>query len=583
VKEFFAYVSKVSGIEGPIVLDGTHLDNGVILKFDNHDTLRPRYLGRSKCQGDFHVMSGSIPSIGDIKEDPDYDDKSLRAFKKKMELAVDAQKNRTRAMKARKQEEQVLKKQRYRWDLKRAQRYLGLRASSNALGEKCSPNIDASGSAKDSFRDDKGSVVDNMVIVAETLALVEQDPNIDAITLNPEIIAAKLADARAEAQSEPQGLSAQELSDLGLAVKVPVELFEPESGVVFVCVDVEAHERTHDTTEVGISTLDTNDIKGIDPGDNGENWRRYINTRHFRIKEFAHLVNKDFVEGCPDKFQFGESEFINQKDVVQAIASCFRLEPKEQAREQDRSSYSSKSSSRPVPDGLQSKNTTTLRTREDTRNLVLLGHDTQSDIRYLRQLGYDPFNCLGLLDVLDTAVMFRVLSREVNPRSLGHLLNDLDIAGWHLHNAGNDAHYTVQAMIGIAVKALRPEYLSNLENARQSRIDTKVSDAKEMAKADEEGWSSDGSDGGKAHLVRPSFAEASSSGVTRGRGFRGNGRGSSGFVGGGIDGWGRGRGSHVEDNGLWIPYNASQRGTGYQRGAFIPAPRRGGPWRGRGE
>ena len=48
--------------------------------------------------------------------------------------------------------------------------------------------------------------------------------------------------------------------------------------------------------------------------------------------------------------------------------------------------------------------------------------------------------------------MWRYLKRETNPRNLGSILADLGIIGWNLHNAGNDAVYPLQAMIGIAIK-----------------------------------------------------------------------------------------------------------------------------------
>lgn len=58
------------------------------------------------------------------------------------------------------------------------------------------------------------------------------------------------------------------------------------------------------------------------------------------------------------------------------------------------------------------------------------------------------------MEEVDTASMWRHLTRDQNPRSLGTILGELGIIGWNLHNAGNDAAYTLQAMIGIAVKAI---------------------------------------------------------------------------------------------------------------------------------
>ena len=82
--------------------------------------------------------------------------------------------------------------------------------------------------------------------------------------------------------------------------------YEQEGDVVFVCVDVEANERNaNQITEIGIATLDTRDLKSLIPGARGVNWQAKIRARHFRIKEYKHIVNTDFVSGCPDRFEFG--------------------------------------------------------------------------------------------------------------------------------------------------------------------------------------------------------------------------------------------------------------------------------------
>jgi hypothetical protein len=79
-----------------------------------------------------------------------------------------------------------------------------------------------------------------------------------------------------------------------------------EDSVVFICVDVEAFERNHNLiTEIGIATLDTSNITSIPPGTNGTGWISAITAKHFRIKEYGHLENKEFLQGCADSFLFG--------------------------------------------------------------------------------------------------------------------------------------------------------------------------------------------------------------------------------------------------------------------------------------
>ncbi|KAI4121496.1 MAG: hypothetical protein LQ347_006842, partial [Umbilicaria vellea] len=191
-----------------------------------------------------------------------------------------------------------------------------------------------------------------------------------------------------------------------------------DNSVVFICVDVESFERAHNViTEIGISTLDTDDLANLAPGEGGVNWQNALRARHFRIKETSHLVNKDFVAGCADRFEkvFGESEFISIKDAPHIVASCFKhpfsatLTPSE----------GDKSDAEDQP----------------KRNIVLVGHDTAMDIAYLRSLGYDISNLQNLLECLDTATLFRALKYEPNNRSLGSILVDLGMMGWNLHNA----------------------------------------------------------------------------------------------------------------------------------------------------
>ena len=97
------------------------------------------------------------------------------------------------------------------------------------------------------------------------------------------------------------------------------------------------------------------------------------------------------------------------------------------------------------------------------RKIILVGHDLPSDIHYLRLLpsttldpnkeGPDGKHIYStILESLDTTHMHKVLVRETQSRSLAHLLVELGITGWDFHNAGNDARYTLEAFIGIALK-----------------------------------------------------------------------------------------------------------------------------------
>lgn len=303
-----------------------------------------------------------------------------------------------------------------------------------------------------------------------------------------------------------------------------------DQSVVFVCVDVESFERAHHRiTEVGIATLDTKELAHVAPGTDGDNWRRSIRARHFRIKENAHLVNSAFVQGCPDRFYFGKSTFVPLAEASTHVAACFS--PPFGAHQ-----------SNGVDNVLDLVRGLDL---EEKRNIVFLGHDTLGDVRYLQNLGFDPLKMDNLLEAQDTAVMYRVWRRELNGTSLGRILNDFDIAGHGLHNAGNDAAYTMQAMLAICVREATMRESAELESMRSSeksaRLAAALEDAQKRANDEAAGWSDhevDGDGGAPIPLsisppkvaIANSSSEMPASGTTRGA-SRGRGRGRGGSRG----------------------------------------------------
>lgn len=254
--------------------------------------------------------------------------------------------------------------------------------------------------------------------------------------------------------------------------------FTFDRSVVFVCVDVESYEKAHDKiTEVGVATLDTRDLKDVAPGKDGEGWRSKIRARHFRIEQYKHLVNHDFVHGCPDRFDFGTSEFVRLEGAVTKVSSCFK--PPFCALPQESAETGFVASMKDMDLGEQ-------------RNIIFLGHDTNSDVRYLTNLGFNPLNLTNILETQDTATMYRVWRREPQPTSLGKILYDFDIAGFNLHNAGNDAVYTVQSMLAICVREATirgtPALGTMHKENQAARIATLTGEAQQRAQEVEESW-----------------------------------------------------------------------------------------------
>ncbi|KAI9703587.1 MAG: hypothetical protein M1836_007357 [Candelina mexicana] len=399
---------------------------GFHLIFSDDNTPRPRYLGQSSSRSTFDDMVQNTPEEGyhPAEEHPQTEqatDRSLNAFKRKIELGFDATKNKSKASKAKKKGERIQKQQSWNRQLKRTQRYLGLRERRLLTGDP--------------------KQVDWAAIPGEPSTTKEASGcfQVDVTKAAP---------------------------------------FSFEESIIFISVDVEAYERDHNLiTEVGISTLDTRDLQDLPPGVDGKDWMAKIRARHFRVQEYSHLHNKDFVDGCGDRFEFGESEWISIKDASQTIAGCFRYPfsattPTDVSVEQ----WSD------APGGGDQK-----------RNIILVGHDVSMDITYLQNMGYNPYNLSNLLEVLDTASLFRVLKRDQSPRALGTILYELDLVGWNLHNAGNDAAYTLQAMIGIAFRSLGAKGARGEADQEETmkKVRDAVRDAEQRVLEEKEGWSTD--------------------------------------------------------------------------------------------
>lgn len=246
----------------------------------------------------------------------------------------------------------------------------------------------------------------------------------------------------------------------------------PESWILFVSVDVEAFEHNQRLiTEVGISTLDTKALLGIQPGVRGSNWVGKIRSHHFRVREHGHLVNKDHVEGCPEKFDFGESGWISIKDVSKVLEECCHP------------AWVSHSC--------------------ETYKVVLVGHDVSADVRYFNKIGLNIVEMF--FDYIDTSNLYKASNRDNRQYSLSALLLQYGIAARNLHNAGNDARFTLDVMVAIAL-----DHFQNKKSAEDWEIEKlkRMEAACEMAKAkvdaELEGWStSEDENAGNPSLLSP--------------------------------------------------------------------------------
>jgi hypothetical protein len=268
-------------------------------------------------------------------------------------------------------------------------------------------------------------------------------------------------------------------------VEEPV-LYLCDADVIIIAIDVEAYEKApHIITEVGVSTLDTRDLKGTAPGVNGQNWQQFVRARHFRVNEHKSYVNGEFVAGCPDKFEFGTSEMVGLQDMPSKLTRCFH-EPFSKPGSSDDDT--------PIREDPQNK-----------RNIVLLGHDVEQDVQYCHRLGFSVLGRGNMLSIMDTRAMYQAFTRDHSPRGLGSIMTDFDFSAWHLHNAGNDAVYTMWAMLAISVQAVAErdteEARIKNEEREKAKMQKAVEAAKEKVKEESEGW--DLSDDGGAPLPQP--------------------------------------------------------------------------------
>jgi hypothetical protein len=193
--------------------------------------------------------------------------------------------------------------------------------------------------------------------------------------------------------------------------------------VILVAIDLEAFWREQSRiTEIGLAILDTQDIHSGWPGREpfGKNWHKLIKSRHIRPTEHLHLHNLQINGGDPDDFRFGTSEKHPSTMLTTLLSEVFS--PKDE--------------------------------RGNLRSIVLVGHDIGADIKYLEYIDFDPYCNGNVIDTIDTQRMYHsTLGGAVNSRNAGlsKVLNRMEIMGPSLHNAGNDATYTLQAMIAMAL------------------------------------------------------------------------------------------------------------------------------------
>lgn len=278
------------------------------------------------------------------------------------------------------------------------------------------------------------------------------------LSTNAEPIEDAVIDATTEFKKQEQTREKRRFTQQLYRTMKYLGLTKPPSpnSITFVCIDMEAYEFNQNRiTEIGISTLDTQDVNCMAPNPQVKGWEQYLQTRHIRIEECKHLVNSRHIQGCPDYFDFGESEWLSQHNIIGFLTAVFR-------------------EAQQFRDG-------------KTILPVLVGHNIESDIQYMMKSGFDVLTHVS--DCIDTQDLRKVVRRDNRSRSLGALLVDYHIKADHLHNAGNDAHYTLRLLLAICEAQYswpKPSEQWNEEMQRLIKKEIEVAEAK--VRKQFEGW-----------------------------------------------------------------------------------------------
>ncbi|KAI7869177.1 hypothetical protein BDF14DRAFT_1880347 [Spinellus fusiger] len=184
---------------------------------------------------------------------------------------------------------------------------------------------------------------------------------------------------------------------------------------VFISLDIEAYEKDHSILlEIGWSMYDSKNDMFLD--------------QHYMINDYRHLTNGTYVDDQKLKFQFGSSVWCGLKQAFEELRKDI-----DWAIERD-------------------------------GGFALIGHGLASDLKYLEQQKFKwPSKVRkeikdrksgSAIKILNTDTMYGVyINQQHNPPSLRNTLEFMDIESWCLHNAGNDAHYTMELFMKIVEKA----------------------------------------------------------------------------------------------------------------------------------
>ncbi|KAG8723698.1 hypothetical protein FRC09_002143 [Ceratobasidium sp. 395] len=193
---------------------------------------------------------------------------------------------------------------------------------------------------------------------------------------------------------------------------------------VWMAIDFEGWERDHTMiTEFGWALVRWEEVEGeVKEGE--EKFKEVCEEGHWTVKEYAAYRNGTFVLDNRNRYDFGKTEVLPKETFKQRIGEMI-------------AKYAAQGP------------------------LYLIFHDRYGDVKYLQQLQVPGISEITSIPskppgpgmyCVDTRDMFAALEGDsAQQRGLERVCGLLKIRGFdHPHNAGNDAHFTLEALRAMA-------------------------------------------------------------------------------------------------------------------------------------
>ena len=222
---------------------------------------------------------------------------------------------------------------------------------------------------------------------------------------------------------------------LGLGQDSPIPTYDRDA--VFVAIDFEGNEHEHlpgvnqiGVNQIGVSTLDTRDLPHA-----SKLGQKMIQAKLYCIPrpDSKRRALRRFKEETSKMFKFSEPEWIAREQIQDTLIAIFRER-----------SFDSCTPSEP-------------------RNIVLVGHAFHNELTNMEKLGFRPESHARIIARFDTQHLAKEIRGETESLKLRKLVRDelsgknVYAAGAHpskrpFHNAGNDAVFTLEAMLLLMLK-----------------------------------------------------------------------------------------------------------------------------------